>query len=98
MIDPMTYVEIYRIILPSEERSPNLPIETKRVPYEMRLRGKLLKAASIGDWVEIETATRRIERGILVSVHPFFSHHLGHYVPIMTSIRDVIIKETEDLL
>ena len=97
MIDPMTYVEIYRMILPPEERSSNLPIETKRVPFEMRLRGQLLKEASIGDMVEIVTASKRIERGILVSVNPFFGHNFGHYVPMMTTIRNIIIKETEDL-
>lgn len=98
MIDQNTYVEIYRILLPVEERSKNLPVETKRIPFEMRLRGKLLKAASIGDFVEIETATKRIEKGILVAVNPFYSHNFGHYVPILTQIRDTILQETEDLL
>lgn len=97
MIDPMTYVEIYRIILPVEDRAKNLPVETKRVPFEMRLRGKLLKPAQIGDFVEIETATKRIERGILVSMNPFFDHDFGHFVSILSQVRDLILKETEDL-
>ncbi len=98
MIDQNVYVEIYRIILPVEERSKNLPVETKRVPFEMRLRGKLLKPASLGDFVEIETATKRIEKGILVAVHPFYDHSFGHYVSILTEVRDLILQETEDLL
>lgn len=93
----MTYVEIYRIILPLEERSSNLPKDTKLVPFEMRLRGKLLYAANLGDMVEIETATKRIERGILVNINPFFSHSYGRFVPILSQVRDIIIKETEDL-
>lgn len=98
MNESMTYVEIYRIILPVEDRASNLPVETKRVPFEMRLRGKLLKPANIGDFVEIETPTKRIERGILISIDPFFDHSFGHYVPILTKVRDLILKETEDLL
>jgi hypothetical protein len=53
MIDPMTYVEIYRMILPPEERSSNLPIETKRVPFEMRLRGQLLKKHPLAIWLKL---------------------------------------------
>ncbi len=97
MIEAMTYVEIYRMILTPEERAPHLPIETRRVPYEMRIRGYLKNPANIGDMVEIETSSKRIERGILVQVNPFFSHHFGHYVPILTEIRNIILKETEDL-
>ena len=97
MIDPMTYVEIYRIILPLEARSVNLPKDTKLVPFEMRLRGKLLSAAKLGDMVEIETATKRIERGILVKVNPFFNHSYGQYLPILSKVRDIILAETEDL-
>jgi hypothetical protein len=98
MIEAKTYVEIYRIILPAQERSSNLPVDTNRVPFEMRLRGKLLQAAELGDRVEIETATHRIESGILVAVNPFYQHHFGHYVLAMTQIRDIILNETEDLL
>lgn len=98
MIDQNTYVEIYRILLPVEERSKNLPVETKRVPFEMRLRGRLLKPAELGDIVEIETQTKRIERGILVVENPFYTHHFGHYVKILTQVRDIILQETEDLL
>ena len=98
MIDPKTYVEIYRIILPVEERSSNLPSDTKLVPFEMRLRGRLLAQAELGDMVEIETASKRIEKGILVAVNPFFNHNYGHYVSMLTEVRDVILSETEDLL
>ena len=98
MIEAKTYVEIYRIILPAHERTGNLPVDTKRVPFEMRLRGKLTKAAELGDMVEVETATKRIEKGILVAVAPFYTHDFGHYVSTMTDIRDIILRETEDLL
>lgn len=97
MIEALTYVEIYRMILAPEERAPHLPLDTRQVPFEMRLRGYLVNPANIGDMVEIETNTKRIERGILVQVNPFFSHNFGHYVPILSEIRKTILKETEDL-
>jgi hypothetical protein len=97
MIEAMTYVEIYRMILTPEERAPHLPMDTRQVPFEMRQRGYLIKSANIGDMVEIKTMTQRIERGILVQVNPFFSHNFGHYVPILSEIRQTILKETEDL-
>jgi hypothetical protein len=97
MIEAMTYVEIYRMILTPEERAPQLPMDTRQVPFEMRQRGYLISSANIGDMVEIKTMTQRIERGILVQVNPFFSHNFGHYVPILSEIRQTILKETEDL-
>lgn len=97
MIQPMTFVEIYRVILPAHERSQNLPVDTSRVPFEMRIRGQLLSAGNIGDVVEIKTATHRIEKGILVSVEPYFAHSFGHFVPILMQIRNIILDETEDL-
>ncbi len=97
MIQPLTYVEIYRVILPAHERSQNLPKDTMRVPFEMRIRGRLLKEAKIGDVVEIETATKRIETGILMSQEPYYAHSFGHYVPILSDIRKIILDETEDL-
>ncbi|MDY0294838.1 MAG: 2-amino-4-oxopentanoate thiolase subunit OrtA [Acholeplasmataceae bacterium] len=97
MIQPKTYVEIYRVILPTHERSKNLPVDTSRVPFEMRIRGRLLKAGNIGDVVTIETPTKRIETGILVSEEPYFAHSFGHYVPMLTQVRNIILEETEDL-
>ncbi len=97
MIEAMTYVEIYRMILTPEERAPHLPIETRRVPFEMRIRGYLMKPANLGDMVEIMTPSKRVERGILVQINPYFSHNFGHFVPIISEIRNIILKETEDL-
>lgn len=97
MIEKMTFVEIYRMILPPEERSTQLPNDTQRVPFDMRIRGRLLKNAHIGEFVEIITATGRKEKGIMIAEYPHFSHNFGRYLPIFSSIRDVILKETEDL-
>lgn len=97
MIDAMTYVEIYRMILTPLERAPHLPLDTRGVPFEMRVRGFLKHPANLGDKVIIETYTKRIEQGILVKVNPFFEHDFGHYVPILSKIRQIILTETEEL-
>lgn len=98
MIEKMTFVEIYRMILPPEERSTQLPNDTQRVPFDMRIRGRLLHSAHIGDVVEILTATGRKEKGIMIAENPHFFHNYGRYLPIFSTIRDTILKETEDIL
>ena len=45
MIDKGTYVRIRRTLLKPEERSENLPKETKKVPYKMWVKGFLLEEA-----------------------------------------------------
>ena len=97
MIKKNQIVLIYKVILPSSERATNLPLDTKEVPFEMRVKGKLMKAASIGDKVEVITASKRIESGILIDENPFYSHSFGHYVNALEEIKDVILSETEEL-
>ena len=97
MIEKNTFVQIYKVVLSSGERSSNLPDDTKRIPFEMRVKGKLMSKASVGDVVEIKTATNRVEQGILISVEPFFSHNFGHHVKALKDVRDIILSEMEDL-
>lgn len=97
MIEKNTFVQIYKVVLSSGERSSNLPEDTKRIPFEMRVKGKLISKASVGDVVEIKTATNRVEQGILISVEPFFSHNFGHHVKTLKDVRDIILAEMEDV-
>ena len=97
MIEKNTFVQIFKVVLSSGERSSNLPDDTKRIPFEMRVKGKLMSKASIGDIVEIKTATNRVEQGILLSVEPFFTHNFGHYVPALQEVRNIILSEMEDI-
>ncbi|MBN2299880.1 MAG: 2-amino-4-ketopentanoate thiolase [Acholeplasmataceae bacterium] len=97
MIKKHTFVQIYKNILSRENRASNLPVDTKDVPFEMRVKGKLLHDAEIGDHVEIMTASKRIETGILIFEEPYFSHSFGHFVQTLEDIKEIILKETEDL-
>ncbi len=97
MIKKNTYVQIYQVVLSSRERADHLPLDTKEVPFEVRMKGKLLHDAHIGETVKIQTATSRVESGILLAVEPYYAHSFGHHVQILSDMRDIILKETEDL-
>lgn len=97
MIKKNSFVQIYQVVLSSLERAGHLPADTKEVPFEVRMKGRLLQDAELGQRVSIETPTKRIESGILIAVEPHYDHHFGHYVEILRNVRDIILKETEDL-
>lgn len=76
------WVRIHNIVLNSEDRSPNLPEDTKKVPLEMWDKGFLLnEGANIGDMVEVESYIGRKVEGKLVEVNPFYDHDFGKCVP-----------------
>ena len=76
-----TWVRIHDIVLTPQDRSPNLPEDTKKVPLEMWVKGFLLEEAVIGDQVEIETITGRKVTGTLLEANPYYDHDFGKFVP-----------------
>lgn len=80
------WVRIHRVVLQADERAPGIPDDTASVPLEMWVKGSLLTDAEIGDEVEIETATNRIEYGRLVEVNPYYKHSYGKFVPELIQI------------
>ncbi len=98
MVKKMTSVQIYKSVLSRSERYTNLPADTKQVPLEMRIKGKLINPAQIGDTVQILTATKRIETGILIAVEPAYTHDFGHFVQEIEDMKTIILSETEDLI
>ncbi|MGL4484181.1 MAG: 2-amino-4-oxopentanoate thiolase subunit OrtA [Anaerovoracaceae bacterium] len=86
MIKKGEWVRIHKIILTPEERAPQVPDDTKKVPLEMWDKGYLLKDAEIGDTVEVETATGRIESGKLIEVNSHYDHDFGKFVPELLAI------------
>jgi len=80
-------VEIHDIVLKPEERTGNLPEQTKKVPLEMRLKGFLLEEAELGDRVKIRTVTGRIVEGTLLKENPVYEHGYGEtFVPELLTI------------
>jgi hypothetical protein len=90
MIDKGTFVRIRRTLLKSDERSPNLPEETKQVPYKMWVKGYLQEDADLFDIVTIKTITGRYETGRLKEANPPYKFSYGDFVPEILKLRDVI--------
>ncbi len=81
------WVEIHKLILRPEERAPQVPDETKKVPLEMRVKGWLEQdQATVGAEVTIRTAIGRSLSGRLRSINPEFMHTFGRPVPELLSI------------
>ena len=75
------WVRIHRVILAAEERTANLPEDTKKVPFEMWVKGHLLQDGEIGDQVRVRTVSGREEHGTLIDVDPQFDVNFGRFVP-----------------
>ena len=90
MIDKGTYVRIRRTILNPEERSQNLPKDTKKVPFKMWIKGYLLEDSDLFDIVTIKTITGRYETGRLKEAMPPYKHSYGDFIPEILILRDII--------
>lgn len=81
------WVRIHRILLLPEERAPQVPPATAKVPLEMWVKGFLLNPeASVGEEVEVETMTGRRERGRLLETAPAYAHGWGECIPEILQI------------
>jgi hypothetical protein len=90
MADKGTWVQIHKVVLSPEERAPQVPDDTKKVPLEMWVKGYLVEYGNIGDIVKVKTLTGRIEEGELVQVNPTFKHNYGDFVPEILQIDDIV--------
>ena len=86
LIEIGTWVEIYKVVLPANERAPQVPEDTQRVPLEMRVKGFLKSPAAIGGDAEIETLSGRHLLGRLAEVNPAYTHSFGSPVPELSPI------------
>ena len=85
-----TWVEIGGIVLQKDQRAPNLPDDTKKVPLEMRVKGFLLHDAQIGGEAEIITPSGRTVRGTLTEINPVYAHMFGRPIPELSPIAGEI--------
>lgn len=88
------WVKIHSIVLQPEERAPQVPDDTKKVPLETWVKGYLQSDANVGDEVEVKTYTGRYEKGTLIECAPTFNHSFGDNVPELLEIghqlRDIL--------
>jgi hypothetical protein len=80
------WVQIYKVLLQPEQRSPHIPEDTKKVPLELRVKGFLTHDAKINDQVTITSLAGRILTGKLVAIRPQYGHDFGKPVPALLSI------------
>ncbi len=86
MIKKGSWVLVYDIVLKADERTANLPEDTKNVPLEMWTKGFLVEDGEVGQTVEIKTITGRLVKGTLVEVDPHHEHDFGKFVPEILQI------------
>lgn len=92
MVKKNTWVQIKKVILKPEERTGNIPEETRLVPLEMWVKGHLLNDANINDEVQIKTLTGRLESGQLRQENPSYMHTYGAFIPEILTI-DQMVKD-----
>ncbi|MGX7204073.1 2-amino-4-oxopentanoate thiolase subunit OrtA [Enterococcus pingfangensis] len=93
MVKKGSWVQIHLVVLKTNERAPQVPDSTKKVPLEMWVKGFLQKDAEIGEEVTIKTVTGRLEIGKLVQVNPTFTHSFGNFVPEIIEIDQMLRNE-----
>lgn len=85
-----TWVQIEQQILAAEERAPQVPADTAKVPLIMVTKGFLEGDAKTGEIVEVRTLSGRILAGKLVQVLPSYSHDFGEAVPELLAIGPTV--------
>ena len=80
-----TWVEIRRVVLEPGRRAPGVPEDTQRVALELRVRGRLVQQAALGEQVAIGTHAGRRLRGELSDASPAYRHGFGAPVPELTA-------------
>ena len=71
------WVQISQIVLGPSKRAPQVPEDTKKVPFVLKVKGFLNNNANIGDIVTITTVIGRTFTGKLIAVNPEYNHSYG---------------------
>ncbi len=81
-----TWVEIEKTLLTPEQRAPQIPEDTRKTPYIMKVSGFLCQDAQIGEQVKIKTMSGRELSGTLKVIRPEYQHSFGETVEELLSI------------
>lgn len=81
-----TWVEIEKNLLSPEQRAPQVPEDTRKTPYVMKVSGFLVADAMVGDEVAIKTLIGREINGTLKVVRPHYEHSFGETVEELLTI------------
>ena len=74
------WVEVHYVVLTPEERSPDVPEDTKKVPLECWVKGWALSSGTVGN--PLKSGPRQTAvKGTLTRVNPGYTHSFGPSVP-----------------
>jgi hypothetical protein len=90
MVRKGAWVLIHKIILEPKDRAPQVPEDTKKVPLEMWVKGRLEGDAEIGKRAVVITRTGRREEGTLLEENPTYRHGFGNFVPELLTISEQV--------
>ena len=93
MIQKGTWVKIQHQVLDKTQRAPQLPEDTKGVPFMMWAKGFLTEDAEMNSVVTVKTITGRLMEGTLMEIEPFYEHNYGTYIPELIRIGQDLRKE-----
>jgi hypothetical protein len=93
MIEKGSFVRIRQTLLKPEDRSKNIPEDTRNVPYKMWVKGYLQEAADLFDMVTVKTVTGRYVKGRLKEANPPYKHTYGDFVPEILCLRETILSD-----
>ena len=93
MIEKGTWVKIQHQVLDNTQRAPQLPDDTKNVPFIMWTKGFLVEDAEMNSETTVETLTGRQVTGTLMEVEPSYNHNYGSYIPELLRIGKDLRKE-----
>lgn len=82
------WVEICQTVLEPNQRAPQVPDDTKKVPLEMRVKGFIVSDAIVGETVTIRTVTDREVTGKLIAVNPGYEHDFGKPIPELLTVGE----------
>lgn len=74
-----------RVLEPSD-RASSLPEDTATLPYEVVVRGLLIRPASVGEQATVRTAVGREVTGTLDEIEPADAHGFGRPVPALVAV------------
>ena len=87
MVKKGDWVQISNTLLTAEQRAPQVPEDTKKVPLKLWVKGYITQNAEIDDTVEIETVTGRKVKGILTEVNSGYTHSFGKCIPELLKVH-----------
>jgi len=81
MFEKGTYIEIEKTILTPEQRTAQIPEDTKKVPFKLWVKGFACTEGDIGDTLSLETVTGRVISGKVTRITPNYTHSYGESIP-----------------